>query len=99
MSKNKIYDLDSLDRQIAELETKKLLIENRLSNNWQYLKSDYVSIIKSSILHKSREEGRSSFIYWLFNIPEFKSSIGRTAEKLTVKLENVLVKLIDKIAG
>ncbi|MEY2900918.1 MAG: hypothetical protein RLY89_24, partial [Bacteroidota bacterium] len=28
----------------------------------------------------------------------FQSSIGRTAEKLTIKLENLLGKWIDKIA-
>lgn len=95
---NQIRDLNSLDKQIAELEKKQLQVEQQFASNWHYLRFNYGSIIRNSILHKSQEEGRSSFIYWLFKIPEFKSGVGRTAEKLMVKLENLLVKWIDKIA-
>lgn len=98
MKKNKIKDLDSLNRYIADLESKELQIQNQLHTNWQYLKSDFGSILRTSILHKAKVEGRSSFIYWLFKIPEFNNTVGKTAERLTVKLENLLVKWIDKIA-
>ena len=97
MSKNKITDLHSLDREIADLENKQSQVKGQLINNWKYLRSDYFSIIKNSILHKSQEEGRTSFVYWLFKIPEFKSRLGKAAERLTVKVENILVKWIDKL--
>jgi hypothetical protein len=98
MKKNNIKDLESLNRYIAELENKELQVQNQLHQNWQYLKSDFGSILRTSILHKAKVEGRSSFLYWLFKIPEFNNTIGKTAEKLTVKLENLIVKWIDKIA-
>ena len=98
MKKNNIKNLESLNRYIADLENKELQLQNQLHDNWQYLKSDFGSILRTSILHKAKVEGRSSFIYWLFKIPEFNNTIGKTAERLTVKLENLLVKWIDKIA-
>lgn len=98
MKKNNIKNLESLNRYIADLENKELQLQNQLHHNWQYLKSDFGSILRTSILHKAKVEGRSSFIYWLFKIPEFNNTIGKTAERLTVKLENLLVKWIDKIA-
>ncbi|MEI7627532.1 MAG: hypothetical protein WCJ80_04795 [Bacteroidota bacterium] len=98
MKKNNIKNLESLNRYIADLENKELQLQNQLHHNWQYLKSDFGSILRTSILHKAKVEGRASFIYWLFKIPEFNNTIGKTAERLTVKLENLLVKWIDKIA-
>jgi hypothetical protein len=98
MKKNNIKNLESLNRYIADLENKELQLQNQLHDNWQYLKSDFGSILRTSILHKAKVEGRASFIYWLFKIPEFNNTIGKTAERLTVKLENLLVKWIDKIA-
>ncbi len=98
MKKNKIKDLNSLNQYIAELERKEEQIQHQLNHNWQFLKSDFGGIVRTSILHKTKVEGRSSFIYWLFKIPEFNNTVGRTAERLTVKLENLLVKWIDKIA-
>jgi hypothetical protein len=98
MKKNNIKDLDSLNRYIADLENKELQIQNQLFNNWQYLKSDFGSILRTSILHKAKVAGRSSFIYWLFKIPAFNNTVGKTAERLIVKLENLIVKWIDKIA-
>lgn len=98
MKKNNIKDLESLNRYIADLESKELQIQGQLQNNWQYFKSDFGNIVRTSILHKAKVEGRSSFFYWLFKIPEFNSSIGKTAERLTVKLENLIVKWVDKIA-
>jgi hypothetical protein len=98
MKKNSIKNLESLNRYIADLESQELQLQNRLQNNWQYFKSDIGSIVRSSILHKAKVEGRSSFIYWLLKIPEFNTTVGRTAERLTVKLENLIVKWIDKIA-
>ena len=99
MSKHKIHNLDSLDLQIAELKNKQLLVEQQLENNWRYLKSDYGSIIRNTLFKRSIEEGRGSFIYSLLNIPEFKNAFGRTAEKLTIKAESLLVKLFDKLAN
>ena len=98
MKKNNIRDLKSLNQYIAELENKELQLQHQLNHNWQFFKSDFGGIIRTSILHKTKEEGRSSFIYWLLKIPEFNTTVGRTAERLTVKLENLLVKWIDKIA-
>jgi hypothetical protein len=98
MKKHNIKDLNSLNQYISELENKELQVQDTLANNWHYLKSDFGSIIRNSILHKANAEGRSSFIYWLFNIPEFNNTIGKTAERLTIKLENLIVKWIDKIA-
>lgn len=98
MKQNEIKDLASLDKQIGLLEQKKMILEERLSNNWSYLKSDYGTMIRKTVFKDMQEEGRGSFFYWLFKIPEFQSSIGRTAEKLTIKLENLLGKWIDKIA-
>jgi hypothetical protein len=98
MKKNKIKDLHSLNQYIAELENKELQVQQQLNHNWQFFKSDFGSIVRTSILHKTKVDGRSSFIYWLFKIPEFNNTVGRTAERLTVKLENLLVKWIDKIA-
>lgn len=98
MKKNNIKNLESLNRYITDLENKELQLQNQLHHNWQYLKSDFGSILRTSILHKAKVEGRASFIYWLFKIPEFNNTIGKTAERLTVKLENLLVKWIDKIA-
>lgn len=99
MSNNKIHNLDSLNKQITDLQQKKSLLENQMANNWQYLKSDYGAIIRSSIFDKTAEKDRGSFIYWLFNIPSFKNTLGRTAEKLTIKVENLLVKWMDKISA
>jgi hypothetical protein len=96
MKKNNIKDLESLNRYIADLENKEVQLQNQLHQNWQYLKSDFGGIVKTSILHKANVEGRSSFIYWLFKIPEFNNTIGKTAERLTIKLENLIVKWIDK---
>jgi hypothetical protein len=96
MKKNNIKDLESLNRHIADLENKEVQLQNQLHQNWQYLKSDFGGIVKTSILHKANVEGRSSFIYWLFKIPEFNNTIGKTAERLTIKLENLIVKWIDK---
>jgi hypothetical protein len=98
MKKNNIKDLDSLNRCIADLESKELQMQDKLHNNWRYLKSDFGSIVRTSILHKAKVEGRSSFIYWLFKIPEFNNTVGKTAERLAVKFENLIVKWIDKIA-
>jgi hypothetical protein len=98
MKKNNVKDLESLNRYIADLESKELHLQDQLQNNWKYFKSDFGSIVRTSILHKANVEGRSSFLYWLFKIPEFNSSIGKTAERLTVKLENLIVKWVDKIA-
>ncbi len=98
MKKNNIKDLESLNRYIAELENKELHLQDELHHNWQYFKTDFGSIVRTSILHKANVEGRSSFLYWLFKIPEFNNSIGKTAERLTVKLENLIVKWVDKIA-
>jgi hypothetical protein len=98
MKKNKIKDLNSLNIYIAELENKEIEAMEKLQENWHFLKSDFGGIVRSSILHKANVEGRASFLYWLFKIPEFNTTIGRTAEKLTVKLENLLVKWIDKMA-
>ncbi|MEI6086974.1 MAG: hypothetical protein WCR66_05270 [Bacteroidota bacterium] len=97
MKKKNIKNIESLNRYIADLENKELQLQNQLDHNWQYLKSDFGSILRTSILHKAKVEGRASFIYWLFKIPEFNNTIGKTAERLTVKLENLLVKWIDKI--
>jgi hypothetical protein len=99
MKENKIKDLESLNSYIAELENKELQIQDQLHNNWQYFKSDFGGILRTSILHKAKIEGRSSFIYWLFKIPEFNSTVGKTAERLIVKLENLIVKWIDKFTG
>jgi hypothetical protein len=96
MKKNNIKDLESLNRHIADLENKEVQLQNQLHQNWQYLKSDFGGIVRTSILHKANVEGRSSFIYWLFKIPEFNNTIGKTAERLTIKLENLIVKWIDK---
>jgi hypothetical protein len=96
MKKNNIKDLESLNRYIADLENKEVQLQNQLHQNWQYLKSDFGGIVRTSILHKANVEGRSSFIYWLFKIPEFNNTIGKTAERLTIKLENLIVKWIDK---
>lgn len=98
MKKNNIKNLESLNRYIADLENKELQLQNQIDHNWQYLKSDFGSILRTSILHKAKVEGRASFIYWLFKIPEFNNTVGKTAERLTVKLENLLVKWIDKLA-
>jgi hypothetical protein len=98
MKKNNIKDLESLNRYIADLENKELQIQNQLHNNWHYLKSDFGSILRTSILHKAKVEGRTSFIYWLFRIPEFNNTIGKTIERLIVKLENLIVKWVDKAA-
>jgi len=98
MKKSKIKDLNSLNIYIAELENKELQAQEKLQKNWDFLKSDFGGIVRASILHKVNIEGRASFLYWLFKIPTFNSTIGKTAEKLTVKLENLLVKWIDKIA-
>jgi len=38
MKKLRITDLDSLDRSIWELEQKQLMMEDRLNDNWKYLK-------------------------------------------------------------
>jgi hypothetical protein len=98
MSQNNIHNLTSLDRQIEVLKQQKLQMENQISKNWDYLKSDYGSMIRTTISKDMQTESRGSFFYWLFKVPEFQSTIGKTAEKLTIKLENLLVKLIDKIA-
>ena len=98
MKKHNIKDLEGLNRYIAELENKELQLKGQLTNNWQYFKSDFGSIVRTTILHKANVEGRSSFLYWLFKIPEFNNTIGKTAERLTVKLENLIVKWVDKIA-
>lgn len=98
MKRNKIHDLNSLNLQIDKLEQKKQFIENRIASNWHYLKSDYGAMIRRSIFKDAHLEGRGSFFYWLFKIPEFQNGIGRTAEKLMVKLETLLVKMFDKLA-
>ena len=97
MTQNNINDLASLDRQIALLKQKKFQMEHQISKNWDYLKSDYGAMIRTTISGDMQQESRGSFFYWLFKVPEFQSTIGKTAEKLTIKLENLLVKLIDKI--
>ncbi len=98
MKKHKIKNIKSLNDYIAELENKELQLQNQLHHNWQYFKSDLCSILRTSILHKAKVEGRASFLFWLFKIPEFNNTIGKTAERLAVKLENLVVKLINKIA-
>jgi hypothetical protein len=98
MKKNNIKDLNSLNQYIAQLENEEKQLQQKMTNHWQYFKSDFGSIVRTSILHKANVEGRSSFIYWLFKIPEFNNTVGKTAERLTIKLENLLVNWIDKIA-
>ena len=98
MKQIEIKNLASLDKQIGLLEQKKVIMEERLANNWLYLKSDYGGMIRKTVFKDMQQEGRGSFFYWLFKVPEFQSSIGKTAEKLTIKLENLLGKWIDKIA-
>jgi hypothetical protein len=96
MNKNKIKDLNSLNSYIEELENREVQIQAQLARNWEFLKSDFGGIMRSSVLHKINKEGRSSFIYWLFKIPEINNTLGRAAEKLIVKLENLLLKWFEK---
>jgi hypothetical protein len=98
MKKHNIKDLNSLNQYIAQLENEEQQLQQQMTNQWKYFKSDFGSILRTSILHKATVEGRSSFIYWLFKIPEFNNTVGKTAERLTIKLENLLVNWIDKIA-
>lgn len=98
MKKHNIKDLNSLDQYIAQLENKEQQLQQQMTGRWQYFKSDFGGILRASILHKANAEGRSSFIYWLFKIPEFNNTVGKTAERLTIKLENLLVNWIDKIS-
>lgn len=98
MKKHNIKDLNSLNQYIAQLENQEQQLQQKMTSHWQYFKSDFGGIVRASILHKASTEGRSSFIYWLFKIPEFNNTVGRTAERLTIKLENLLVNWIDKIA-
>lgn len=97
MKKNRIKDLDSLNKRISDLEDQESVLQQKLQTNWQYFKSDFGSILRTSILHKVDAEGRSSFLFWLFKIPSFNTTIGKAAEKLTLKLESLLVHWIDKI--
>lgn len=98
MKRHNIKDLNSLNQYIAELENKEQQLQQQMTHHWKYFQSDFGSILRTSILHKAKVEGRSSFIYWLFKIPEFNNTVGKTAERLTIKLENLLVNWIDKMA-
>src|SRR5688500_19396696 len=56
---NKIHDVASLEKAIAELELKKSLLEQKLDDNGEFLQKNFMSMAMRSVVPKSTFETRS----------------------------------------
>ncbi|HTE24429.1 hypothetical protein [Flavitalea sp.] len=53
MPNNKIHDVESLEKAIAELELKKKLLEQKLDANGEYLQKNFMSMAFKSVVPKN----------------------------------------------
>jgi hypothetical protein len=53
---NKIHDVASLEKAIAELELKKRLLEQKLDDNGEFLQKNFMSMAMRSVVPKSTFE-------------------------------------------
>ena len=97
MKTNKITSLEELSNEIDNLYQRKDELNNQLNNNWDHLKNNFPSMLRSSIFKKSRENFHNSWAQTIFSIPKVQDAVGNTLEKLSVKLEEVLLNWFDKI--
>jgi hypothetical protein len=93
---NKINSIDALSREIDRLYERKESIEMQFNENWDHLQHNFPVLLRNSIFKKVEEKAKNSWAYSVFTIPKVQEAVGNAAEKITAKLEDVLLHWFDK---
>ena len=95
--KNNITTLEELNNEIDSLHQRKDAVVNELDQNWDHLKNNFPTMLRNSLFKKAKQEFHSSWAQTLFSIPQVQDAVGNTLQKISVKLEEVFLRFVDKI--
>ncbi|HLY69674.1 MAG TPA: hypothetical protein VKR53_08085 [Puia sp.] len=97
---NKVYDLESLDKEIARLRAQAKLLENKMDEGFSYLQehssSLMINTLLSGIINKNSVTG--SIVNLFAQSERLQKTLGNLAEILIDRIANVLDFLVHKIA-
>ncbi len=89
MTKRKIKDLNSLDREIQRLRMHKLALENELDRNMGKLRKNYGSMVLNSVFSQFSPASNNIWVSLISRILE--------NEKLRSGLHTLVDKMTDKV--
>lgn len=94
--KNNITGLNELNNEIDSLRQRKDTVEKELDQNWDHLKNNFPSMLRHSLFKKTKTEFHSGWAQTLFSIPQVQDAVGNSLQKISVKLEEIILHWLDK---
>jgi hypothetical protein len=95
----KVYDLESLDKEIARLHKQAKMLENKMDDSFSYLQehssSLMINTLLSGLINKSSLGG--GVINLFAQSEKLQKTLGNLAEILVDRIANVLDFLVNKI--
>jgi hypothetical protein len=97
--KNKIHNLDSLEKEIALLRLESKTIEDKLEKNISHLQQNFPTLLLNSFCQKKndRESEKEGFLKSLFNNGRVNTIVNKLTDRIANRAADGLDELINKL--
>lgn len=98
MAKNRIHNMDTLEKEILRLKLQQKDTELGLDRQWGKLRHNFGAMILNSFRRKKNEEeeGRQGFFESILKNEKVESTLHNISDKISGKLSGVISNLFER---